>query len=64
MRKIQRFESGVWSDTEPQQVKPGDIIRLFEPDGRPVIISSNKNFKVKKVIPLQDGHYRFVGEPA
>lgn len=36
MRKVQRLESASWVDVEPYQVKPGNVIRLFEPDGRPV----------------------------
>ncbi|GGK22671.1 hypothetical protein GCM10010965_14460 [Caldalkalibacillus thermarum] len=69
MRKIQRFKSGRWLDTEPQQIKPGDIIRLFEPDGRPVRIpdwpkKGQSELKVREVIPLPNGNYRFVGEPA
>lgn len=69
MRKIQRLESAGWVDVKPNEVKKGDIIRLFEPDGRPVRIpdwpvKGQSVLKVTRVVALENGHFRFMGEPA
>lgn len=69
MRKVQRLESTGWVDVEPEEVKVGDVIRLFEPDGRPVRIpdwpkAGQSVLKVNDVMPLENGHVRFTGEPA
>jgi hypothetical protein len=69
MRKVQKLVASKWVDVVPEKVKPGDIIRLFEPDGRPVRIkdwptAGQSQLRVTEVVALGNGHFRFKGEPA
>lgn len=37
MRRVEKHVEGNWEATEMKHLKPGDIFRMFEPDGSPVI---------------------------
>lgn len=67
-RTIQRLEKSGWTDVCPEQVKEGDIIRMFETNGKPVIPKdwpkySKYEMKVEKIVHIQGNHYRFIVVP-
>ena len=66
-RKIQRLEKSGWMDVYPEQVKEGDVIRMFETNGKPVFPADwpkkTPEMKVANIIPIQGDHYRFIVVP-
>lgn len=39
LRRVEVMESGDWVEREMRLVRKGDVFRMFEPDGSPIVLS-------------------------
>jgi len=55
-RLIQAFVGGLWVNAQAQELAPGLLIRMFEPDGTEVLWMGKNTAKVESVEPMaEDG---------
>lgn len=68
MRRVQRLEESGWKNVLPEEVRVGDVIRMFEPNGKSFYPKdwpkySKYEMKVEKIVHIQGNHYRFIVVP-
>jgi hypothetical protein len=59
MRSIEKFEDGVWVGVEFKELKVGNMIRMFEPDGTPVKLDDEEIYifeVLKEAYLREDGN--------